>query len=768
LKRFYGTSLPGELMSSSVVIGVCIWYAGQPLCDEQFIERQATTLNPLMIVDYNDNVTLNIQYKNLPRTARLIFTAYYGRSFKDVDLDLVSHESLQSSWTSSFNSKYVNEESNSKRGRAKGSSYNSSPPDFTNETNLIPIGWTGCLLFDFDQKLRSNKLRLKLYPGACTPDLAAVTPVLDNPEIHEVDRIDLEFPYLDSNLGKLRYLDGTEKEAVHPPVVYTDDSPEELGSKGGLETVTQRLWQLCEETVKKIVPQDPLNDLTEDEKSVMRQVYPKLTTDQHALGWYLQSVQWNKRSAVQNAYRILHQWKQPDPTTALRLLNYNFPDPKVRAFAVSALEHLTDVELEFYMLQLTQVLKFERFLDSALSRFLLRRALEFPDTTGHKFFWYLKAEMKSKNVKEKFGTLLDLFLRYCRPEMRAKLGHEMFVMNKLDALSAKVSLQKPASRSAYLKEELQKVLLPNVFQLPLDFGIKLEGINTKKCRVMNSKKAPLWIEWMPVESKNNLMVLFKRGDDLRQDQLTLQLLRVMDNLWKDHDLDMCMTLYGCISTGKDQGLIEVVSKAETIAKITAGSGKTKLTKAARVFNKHKLKKWLRNKSPNGNHAEKNFMHSCAAYCVATYVLGIGDRHNDNIMLSEDGKLFHIDFGHFLGNFKFKLGLKRERSPFVFTPAMADILGPLDKPLFKEFEVLCGKAFNILRKNANLLITLFSLMLSCGIPELETKEDIKWLREKLMPGATEEVAAETFRKLIHESIITRTTQFNDVAHLINVG
>ena len=109
-------------------------------------------------------------------------------------------------------------------------------------------------------------------------------------------------------------------------------------------------------------------------------------------------------------------------------------------------------------------------------------------------------------------------------------------------------------------------------------------------------------------------------------------------------------------------MIEIVTNSDNTSKIQRMFGNTL------NFSKESYKKYIEyyNKTEDQKKiAFDNFLRSCAGYCVATHVLGIGDRHPGNIMINRNGRFFHIDFGHFLGNTKQKLGIDRERYSFKF-------------------------------------------------------------------------------------------------------
>ena len=74
---------------------------------------------------------------------------------------------------------------------------------------------------------------------------------------------------------------------------------------------------------------------------------------------------------------------------------------------------------------------------------------------------------------------------------------------------------------------------------------------------------------------------------------------------------------------------------------------------------------------------------------------------------------------------------------------------------------------IIRKYSNLIINLFTLMLPSGMPELQSTEDISYLRKKLAIEECDEDALEFFRSQFAEShTYSFTTKFDWVFHALN--
>jgi phosphatidylinositol-4,5-bisphosphate 3-kinase len=157
----------------------------------------------------------------------------------------------------------------------------------------------------------------------------------------------------------------------------------------------------------------------------------------------------------------------------------------------------------------------------------------------------------------------------------------------------------------------REVAIPRRFQLPVDPKIVVDGYIPDGCTFMDSAKHPLFAAYTIAGSGKRIALMLKLDDDLTQDQLTLQLLRVMDSMWKRCDLDLRLTLYEVMPTGRNQGYIEIVPNAVTITKTQKeGGGAT---------SKSCVLEWLQ--GANGGQitpqVAENFYRSLAGYCVAT-------------------------------------------------------------------------------------------------------------------------------------------------------
>ncbi|KAL3103584.1 hypothetical protein niasHS_000767 [Heterodera schachtii] len=144
------------------------------------------------------------------------------------------------------------------------------------------------------------------------------------------------------------------------------------------------------------------------------------------------------------------------------------------------------------------------------------------------------------------------------------------------------------------------------------------------CAIFNSLTKP--IKRIINGRRGQFGFIYKAGDALRQDAVVLQLVRAMNDIWLSVQLDLRMVLFRCLPTGSKKGLmIELVPSCKTLREIQIVS-----SGAVAVFKDEVLNEWLARQNPY-EAALENVRRSCVGWCVATYVLGIGDRHNDNIL-----------------------------------------------------------------------------------------------------------------------------------------
>jgi phosphatidylinositol 3-kinase len=288
--------------------------------------------------------------------------------------------------------------------------------------------------------------------------------------------------------------------------------------------------------------------------------------------------------------------------------------------------------------------------------------------------------------------------------------------------------------------------------LPLNANVEVTAIIPEKSSVFKSNMYPLLL-YFQCSDGSEYPVIFKDGDDMRQDQLVIQLFTLMDQLLRKENLDLKLSPYDVLATGPMQGMVQFIP-SKTIAAIVSEHGT--LLNYLRAYYPDEGSVGTSGVEPS---VIDTFVRSCAGYCVVTYLLGVGDRHLDNLLVAPDGHFFHVDFGYILG-----------RDPKPFPPQvkvckeMVDGMGGAQSPHYARFKNFCFTAYSILRKSTNLILNLVTLMVDANIPDIKHRDVHEQLQEKFRLDLTEEEAIKHFEILLNETsyITVVLDRFHDLA------
>eukprot|EP00127_Corallochytrium_limacisporum_P004944 Clim_evm18s195 gene=Clim_evmTU18s195 len=252
--------------------------------------------------------------------------------------------------------------------------------------------------------------------------------------------------------------------------------------------------------------------------------------------------------------------------------------------------------------------------------------------------------------------------------------------------------------------------------------------------------------------------LLKAGEDMRIDERILQLLRIMDSRLKDSQLcrerGLTLKTYAVHPLSSQIGLIEFIDKVQELKPFILSDCTEEEHKVAtrelpqrahtafmghRKNNKHVLFNYVERTDEDVRSLQENLTkrmprnllrralrrgvtcpeayvmtasvmsRSYATMCIAHYLLGIGDRHLGNTMVSKiDGRMIGIDFGHAFDSAIVNLGVP-ELMPFRFTDQIEHMNAPLTREAYLV-PAMCH-TLEVFRRDPTVVLSIMDLYAS---------------------------------------------------------
>ncbi|CAK4067765.1 unnamed protein product [Aphanomyces euteiches] len=423
---------------------------------------------------------------------------------------------------------------------------------------------------------------------------------------------------------------------------------------------------------------------------------------------------------------------------------------KLRNLCVHALQKkATPDEWLSFLPVVLHALSFEA-TPSALRETVVQRALGDVRFCSD-LYWGLSVLAEDRRCRRKFDGLRQQLLLTLAAHQETTSQDLLHGQEFLDILYKLPHRADKAVVTARLQAELAKtsIFSSKRLRLPVDPLLTAKGIDFNAVKVMRSAEAPLVLTCVGVERTSEgdsstaatsssssspskqlrrYRLMYKR-DDLRKDACVQNIIHVMYSILKQEtqQFNIALVTYRVTPTSSYDGLIEIVENAHTLYSIIREHGN--IIRFLHHYNGHRTLSDI----------STSFRESLAAYTVITFLLGVGDRHAENVMLTKEGNLFHIDYGFILGK-----DPKPLQPPMRLDNYMLEALGgPVQVEAFKA---LCVVAFNCLRRHVSLFLIMLRLVVD-AIPEVTdfgvnyTQADLDaFVVERFLPGQTDEEAA----------------------------
>lgn len=232
---------------------------------------------------------------------------------------------------------------------------------------------------------------------------------------------------------------------------------------------------------------------------------------------------------------------------------------------------------------------------------------------------------------------------------------------------------------------------------PFDASKKITRIIEVK--EISSASKPLFVRAL-LNNNNEVKFILKSEKGLRKEQIVSELITILQEKLigqmkrgRIEEFEEIPT-YRILMITNEIGIIEYLDNCLTLKNITQ-KGYT-----------------LQNYILENNEDEKigvlkeRFAKSLAISSCMSYILGLGDRHTGNIMISNNGHIIHIDYGYILEN---------PIHSTIFTPIirissdMIDFLGGMQGNYYEIFKTYIINVYDILRLYSDIITNYYHIL-----------------------------------------------------------